>query len=80
MFFRTFWFWEDMVILLIQKLVFKCFNEIQKKIKKRRNFIFSLPIGKERVEFNAHRIFYAETVIENFPSLELKEFSCTAGG
>ncbi len=59
---------------------FKCFNEIQKKLKRGGNFYLSLPIGKERVEFNAHRIFYAETVIENFPSLELKEFSCTAGG
>ena len=51
-----------------------------KKLKRGGNFYLSLPIGKERVEFNAHRIFYAETVIENFPSLELKEFSCTAGG
>ena len=57
----------------------KCFNEIQKKLKRGEILSFS-SIGKERVEFNAHRIFYAETVIENFPSLELKEFSCTAGG
>lgn len=59
---------------------FKCFAEIQKKIKSGGNLFISLPIGKERVEFNAHRVFYPRTVIENFSLMKLIEFSCTAEG
>lgn len=36
----------------------------------------SVPIGMERVEFNAHRIFYPATIIDSFPDTELIEFSC----
>lgn len=57
---------------------FKCFDNIQKKLKKGGKLYISLPIGKERVEFNAHRVFYASTVIDAFSSLRLEEFSCTA--
>ncbi len=35
----------------------------------------SVPIGKEKIQFNAHRIFYASTVIENFNECQLLEFS-----
>lgn len=59
---------------------FKCFNNIQKKLKKGGRLYLSLPIGKERVEFNAHRVFYASTVADCFSSLQLKEFSCTSEG
>ena len=59
---------------------FKCFAEIQKKIKVGGNLYISLPIGKERVEFNAHRVFYVSTILECFDQLILKEFSCTAAG
>lgn len=59
---------------------FKCFNNIQKKLQKGGRLYISLPLGKERVEFNAHRVFYASTVVECFSSLELEEFSCTAEG
>lgn len=59
---------------------FKSFCEIQKKLKVGGNLYISLPIGKERVEFNAHRVFYPETVIQYFDKLELVEFSCTANG
>lgn len=59
---------------------FKCFDEIQKKIKVGGNLYISLPIGRERVEFNAHRVFYAGTVIECFQTMELSEFSCAAEG
>ena len=57
---------------------FKCFDNIQKKLKKGGRLYLSLPIGKERVEFNAHRVFYASTVVECFANLKLVEFSCTA--
>lgn len=36
---------------------------------------FSLPIGKERVEFNAHRIHTPATIISYFNGLKLLEFS-----
>lgn len=59
---------------------FKCFNNIQKKLKKGGRLYLSLPIGKERLEFNAHRVFYPSTIIECFASLKLQEFSCTSQG
>lgn len=59
---------------------FKCFENIQKKLKKGGNLYLSVPIGKERVEFNAHRVFFASTIIDCFQGLELKEFSCVSNG
>lgn len=55
---------------------FKCFDNIQRKLKLGGHLYLSLPVGHERVEFNAHRVFYAQTVVECFHSLELREFSC----
>lgn len=59
---------------------FKCFRNIQRKMKQGGHLYISLPIGKERVEFNAHRVFYASTVVECFDELQLQEFSCTSQG
>lgn len=59
---------------------FRCFDNIQKKLKKGGRLYISMPVGKERVEFNAHRIFYPSTIIECFGSLHLREFSCTSQG
>ena len=59
---------------------FKCFYNIQRKLKKGGKLYVSVPIGKERVEFNAHRVFYARTVKQCFSSLKLVEFSCVAEG
>ena len=59
---------------------FKCFANMQKKLKKGGNLYISVPIGKERVEFNAHRVFYASTIKECFNELILMEFACTADG
>lgn len=59
---------------------FKCFDSIQRKLKKGGKLYLSLPVGKERVEFNAHRVFYASTVVECFANLRLEEFSCVAEG
>lgn len=59
---------------------FKCFDSIQRKLKKGGRLYISLPIGRERVEFNAHRIFYASTVLECFDTLHLVEYSCTSQG
>jgi hypothetical protein len=36
---------------------------------------FGVPIGRERVEFNAHRVFAPETVLRAFSALELVSFA-----
>lgn len=36
---------------------------------------FSVPIGAERVEFNAHRVFAPATVLDGFSSLRLASFA-----
>ena len=59
---------------------FRCFENIQKKMRKGGKVYISVPIGKERLEFNAHRVFYAQTVVECFDRMSLEEFSCSAEG
>lgn len=59
---------------------FKCFDNIQKKLKKGARLYISVPVGKEHIEFNAHRIFYADTIIKCFNTLNLEEFSCVSEG
>lgn len=59
---------------------FKCFHQIQKKLAVGGQLFLTVPIGKERVEFNAHRVFYSDTVIKCFSDLKLVEYSCTAEG
>ncbi len=59
---------------------FKCFANIQKKLKSGGKLYLSVPVGKERVEFNAHRVFYASTIKECFSQLTLREFSCVSEG
>lgn len=54
---------------------FKCFKSIQKIMKKGGKVYLSVPIGKEHVEFDAHRVFYPSTIIDSFNEMELKEFS-----
>jgi hypothetical protein len=36
---------------------------------------FSVPIGRQRVEFNAHRVFAVQTILDAFDRLELVSFS-----
>lgn len=55
---------------------FKAFSAIQRVLKRGGTAYISVPIGKEHVEFNAHRIFYAKTVIDAFSECELVSLSC----
>lgn len=57
---------------------FECFEQIQNKLKSGGKLYISVPIGKERVEFNAHRVFFASTIIDSFNKLKLLEYSCVA--
>lgn len=59
---------------------FKCFDSIQRKLKPGGKVYISVPVGKERLEFNAHRIFYAKTIVTCFDKMKLLEYSCTANG
>lgn len=54
---------------------FTCFEAIQRKLKEGASLYISVPIGKERVEFNAHRVFYAKTIVECFNQMDLVELS-----
>lgn len=58
---------------------FKAFNNIQRKMKSGGKLYISVPIGRERVQFNAHRIFYASTIIKTFNQMKLIELSCSDG-
>ena len=44
-------------------------------MKKGCKAYIAVPIGKEHVEFDAYRIFYASTIVENFSQMELLEFA-----
>lgn len=59
---------------------FKCFDAIQRKMRKGGRLYISVPIASERVEFNAHRIFYASTIVECFSDMILEEFSVSEDG
>ena len=56
---------------------FKCFEAIQKKVREHGKIYISVPIGREHVEFNAHRIFNAKTIKDAFDRCELVELSAT---
>lgn len=58
---------------------FRCFDTIQKKLKTDGIFIMSVPIGFDHVEFNAHRVFRAQRIIECFNQCELIEYSVING-
>ena len=54
---------------------FRAFKAIQRVLKPGGILYLSLPIGRERIEYNAHRIFFPNTVIDCFDNMELIEFS-----
>jgi SAM-dependent methyltransferase len=49
--------------------------ELSRVLSKGGHLYISLPIGKERTEFNAHRIHFPKTIIEYFNGLKLLSFS-----
>lgn len=53
----------------------KAIDEIKRVTKKGGNIYFSVPIGRQRVEFNAHRVFNPKYVVDLFEGCELLEFS-----
>ncbi|RUS98508.1 hypothetical protein DSM106972_081370 [Dulcicalothrix desertica PCC 7102] len=53
----------------------KGIKELQRILAPGGKLYFSAPIGKERVEFNAHRIFDPSTIIDKFSDLNLIDFA-----
>ena len=53
----------------------KALNNFHKMLKKNGIFYFASPIGPQRIEFNAHRVFSIKYLIEKFANLFLiKDF------
>ena len=50
-------------------------RELARVLRPGGRLYFSVPIGRERVEFNAHRVFNPRTVLTTFADLELLSFS-----
>lgn len=57
---------------------FKALKEMERVIAQNGYLYLSVPIGRECVQFNAHRIFYPETIIRELSNMQLEEFSTIA--
>jgi SAM-dependent methyltransferase len=53
----------------------KAIRELIRVVRPGGTLIFVAPIGKPRIQFNAHRIYSYEQVIELFGGMNLEEFS-----
>ena len=54
---------------------FKFMASLERVLAPGGKLYFSVPVGRERVEFNAHRVFAPKTILNYFPGLELVSFS-----
>jgi hypothetical protein len=54
---------------------FKFMYSLQRVLRPGGRLYFSVPVGRERVEFNAHRVFAPQTILDAFPALQLVSFS-----
>ena len=54
---------------------FKAMHSIVRVLSRGGHAYISVPIGYERLEFNAHRIFNASTIVQSFAPLKLVEYS-----
>lgn len=53
----------------------KTMQELQRVLTKGGTLYLSLPVGKQRVCFNAHRIYSPDRIISTLPELSIQEFS-----
>ncbi len=53
----------------------KAIEELKRVVKHGGNILFVTPVGKPKIEFNAHRIYSYEQIISYFEGFGLKEFS-----
>jgi len=54
---------------------FQFMASLQRVLSPEGRLYFSVPIGRERVDFNAHRVFAPETILSTFKDLSLVSFS-----
>jgi hypothetical protein len=54
---------------------FKMMDTLARVLKPQGRLYFSVPVGRERLEFNAHRVFAARTVLDAFARLRLVSFA-----
>ena len=54
---------------------FRFMKSLQRVLRPGGRLYFSTPIGRERVDFNAHRVFSPRTILTTFPELSLLSFS-----
>lgn len=53
----------------------KAVNELKRVTKKGGHIFFVTPVGKPRIQFNAHRIYSYEMIIDLFTGCDLQNFS-----
>lgn len=53
----------------------KSIEELKRVLAPGGDLLFATPVGKPRIEFNAHRIYSFEQLVSYFSPLTLKEFS-----
>ncbi|WP_161625152.1 DUF268 domain-containing protein [Halosimplex carlsbadense] len=58
----------------------KFMDSIQRVLQKNGKLYFSVPVGQERVEFNAHRVLSPYTVLDQFEELELERLDGVIDG
>jgi hypothetical protein len=60
----------------------KAVNELQRITASNGDILFVTPVGRQRIEFNGHRIYSYELVLEMFKDCHLHEFALIpdAGG
>ena len=53
----------------------KAINELKRVVAKNGSLLLVVPVGIPKIEFNAHRIYSFEHILENFSDMKLREFS-----
>jgi hypothetical protein len=54
---------------------FRFMSALERVLAPGGRLYFSVPVGRERLEFNAHRVFAPGTILAGFPELQLVSFS-----
>jgi hypothetical protein len=50
-------------------------RELARVLKAGGRLFVSVPVGRERVCFNAHRVFAPQTIVAYFPKLQMQRFA-----
>ncbi len=53
----------------------KAIKELKRVVKQGGSLLLVIPVGRPRLQFNAHRVYSFEMIAEQFPDFELKDFS-----